>query len=710
MRSHVANPEKEPMSRDWSREDVSTLKGVGPKIQEKLSRLGLQNKQQMLFHLPLRYEDRTRITPIGSLQPGQRALIEGDILHSAVSFRPQGRSRRVLMAKLEDGSGFLALRFFNFNAGQQNALKQGRRIRCFGEARLVMGAMEMAHPEFDVFDPDTPPPLNEHLTPVYPVTEGLHQLGLRKLMQQLIAQLDQQGLPETLPKSWLEQQQLPEVSTALKILHNPRDQQDVALIQASRHPAQQRFIIEELTAHRISLLHKREQINAMNSPSIRPDADLQQALLDSLEFELTAAQQRVSHEVMRDFTRQQPMMRLIQGDVGSGKTVVAALAALPVIASGYQCALMAPTEILAEQHVQNFTRWLAPLGISVVSLMGADKGKKRAVKEAQIKNGEAQMVIGTHALFQATVDFHALGLIIIDEQHRFGVDQRQALQRKAGDGVMPHQLIMTATPIPRTLAMSVYADLDYSQIDELPPGRTPVNTSIISESKRAQLIERVQSACDAGQQVYWVCTLIEESEVLQCEAAEQTFENLRKQMPGIAIALVHGRMKAAEKEQIISEFKNGKVQLLVATTVIEVGVDVPNASIMVIENPERLGLSQIHQLRGRVGRGRKQSYCLLLVKNDISRQVSQRLEIIRNHQDGFIIAEKDLEIRGAGEVLGTRQTGEVGFRIVDLLRDKRHFGQAEALADLLMQPEYKTERQKLLDNWIGRKAAYSDVG
>jgi ATP-dependent DNA helicase RecG len=698
------------MNSDWSREDVSTLKGVGPKVKEKLARLGLENKQQMLFHLPLRYEDRTRITPIGSLQPGQRALIEADILHSAVSFRPQGRSRRVLMAKLEDGSGFLALRFFNFNAGQQNALQKGRRIRCFGEARLVMGSMEMAHPEFDVFDPDVPPALNEHLTPVYPVTEGLHQLGLRKLMQQLMLQLEAQGLPETLPKSWLDQQHLPEVSAALKILHNPRDQQDVAQIQASSHPAQQRFIIEELTAHRISLLHKREQINQMHSPSIRPDGVLQKAFLASLEFDLTGAQQRVSREIIQDFARKQPMMRLIQGDVGSGKTVVAALAALPVIASGYQCALMAPTEILAEQHVQNFTRWLSPLGTQVVSLMGADKGKKRALKETQIKNGEAQMVIGTHALFQASVEFDALGLIIIDEQHRFGVDQRQALQRKAGEGVMPHQLIMTATPIPRTLAMSVYADLDYSQIDELPPGRTPVQTSIISESKRTQLIDRVKNACANGQQVYWVCTLIEESEVLQCEAAELTFANLQGQMPGITIALVHGRMKAPEKEQIISDFKSGKVQLLVATTVIEVGVDVPNASIMVIENPERLGLSQIHQLRGRVGRGSKQSFCLLLVKNDVSRQVSQRLEVIRNHQDGFVIAEKDLEIRGAGEVMGTRQTGEASFRIVDLLRDKRYFAQAEALADLLMQPKYKAERQQLLDNWIGHKVAYSDVG
>jgi ATP-dependent DNA helicase RecG len=404
------------------------------------------------------------------------------------------------------------------------------------------------------------------------------------------------------------------------------------------------------------------------------------------------------------------MMRLVQGDVGSGKTVVAAMAALPVIAGGFQCALMAPTEILAQQHFANFTHWLSELGISVVSLMGSDKGKKRQQKEDLIKNGDAQVVIGTHALFQQSVVFGNLGLVIIDEQHRFGVEQRQALQKKAANNLVPHQLIMTATPIPRTLAMSVYADLDYSQIDELPPGRTPVNTSIIAESKRDELIASVLKACREGQQVYWVCTLIEESEALQCEAAEMTFEHLTQQLAGVKVGLVHGRMKTAEKEQQIQAFKQNDIQCLVATTVIEVGVDVPNASIMIIENPERLGLSQIHQLRGRVGRGNKQSYCLLLVKNNLSRQVAQRLEVIRNHQDGFIIAEKDLEIRGAGEVLGTRQTGEASFKMADLVRDKHWFQQAQLLAEQLMQPEYETQRQRLLENWIGHRMYYSDVG
>lgn len=695
---------------DWSRQDVSTLKGVGPKLTEKLKRLGLTNKQQMLFHLPLRYEDRTQITPLGSLQSGQRVLIQAEILQSGVSYRQHGRNRRLLLVKLADGSGFLTLRFFNFNASQLNSLQQGKWIRCFGEARLVMGSIEMVHPEYLIVDPDHPPPLDDFLTPVYPVTEGLHQLGLRKIMQQLMSELSEQGLTETLPDSWIRQHQLPSVSEALKVLHKPRNQQDVTKIRSFQHAAQQRFIIEELTAHRLSLLQRRKQISRLQSPSITPGNEYEQQLLAALEFDLTTAQQRVVNELKQDYRLHQPMMRLVQGDVGSGKTIVAAIAALPVIASGYQCALMAPTEILAQQHMHNFVNWFSELGISVVSLMGADKGKKRAEKEQQICSGEAQMIIGTHALFQASVRFKALGLIIIDEQHRFGVDQRMALQKKANDNMMPHQLIMTATPIPRTLAMSVYADLDYSQIDELPPGRTPVKTSIISQSRRDALIRRVYEACANGQQLYWVCTLIEESEVLQCEAAELTYENLSEQLAGIKIGLVHGRMKAAEKDAIINAFKEGSLQLLVATTVIEVGVDVPNASIMIIENPERLGLSQIHQLRGRVGRGNIDSYCLLLVKADLSRQASHRLEVIRNHQDGFVIAEKDLQIRGAGEVMGTRQTGEASFRIVDLVRDKRWFEQAEQLADLLIQAQYSEQCEQLLENWIGHKAEYSDVG
>jgi ATP-dependent DNA helicase RecG len=696
--------------KDWSREDVSTLPGIGPKIREKLERLGIYNKQQLLFHLPIRYEDRTRISPIGSLQPGQRVLIEGDILQTGAGFRSRGRSRRQLLVKLSDDTGLLTLRFFHFNASQQARLQQGTRLRCFGEVRLVMGGLEMIHPEYQMLAVDSAPPPDEYLTPVYPTTEGLHQLGLRRIMAVLIRQLQQHGLRETLPESWLQQHDFPEVTAALQVLHNPRSQLDVDRIQQYRHPAQLRFIIEELTAHRISLLLKRQHISRMLFPQIGSGQALVDRFIDKLDFELTAAQQRVVSQLLQDYQQEKPMMRLVQGDVGSGKTVVAAIATLPVLQAGYQCALMAPTEILAEQHFRNFRYWLELLGIQVVSLMGADKGRKRQHKESLISSGEAQVVIGTHALFQASVNFHRLGLVIIDEQHRFGVDQRQALQKKAGQNIMPHQLIMTATPIPRTLAMSIYADLDYSQIDELPPGRTPVKTSIIAHSQRPQLIDSVRKACDEGQQIYWVCTLIEESESLQCQAAEETFSSLRQQLSGIEIGLVHGRMKAADKEAAIDAFKKGATQLLVATTVIEVGVDVPNASIMIIENPERLGLSQIHQLRGRVGRGNKESFCILLVKNDLSKTVTQRLEILRNHQDGFIIAEKDLEIRGAGEVLGTRQTGEASFHLADLVRDQHWFEQARHLAEILMQDRYQNQRQQLLENWIGQRVQYSDVG
>ncbi len=694
---------------DWSRDAVSTLKGVGPKLQEKLARLGIHDKQQMLFHLPLRYEDRTRVTPIGSLQPGQSALFEGEVLQAGVSFRRGGRSRRVLLVKVADDSGILTLRFFHFSAAQQNLMEKGAWLRGFGEARFIAGAPEMAHPEIQRIDPASPPPLPQELTPVYPTTDGLHQLGLRKLMRQLLDELSARGLDETLPADWLQRHGLPEVGDALLRLHHPQDRRDAELIQAMRHPAQRRFIIEELAAQRITLLERRAELARQAAPTVSGGAALQAELQRRLPFELTGAQQRVIAELMADYESGRPMLRLVQGDVGSGKTLVAAMAALPVIDSGFQVALMAPTEILAEQHARNFAEWFTPLGIEVVNLTGADKGRRRALKEGQIESGQAQMIIGTHALFQQSVDFRALGLVIIDEQHRFGVAQRQALRDKAPEGLVPHQLVMTATPIPRTLAMSVYADLDYAQIDELPPGRSAVITSIIAAAQRPALIERVRAACADGKQVYWVCTLIEESEALQCEAAENTFEHLRRELPELKIGLVHGRMKPAEKEAIVQAFKRRELELLVATTVIEVGVDVPNASIMIIENPERLGLSQIHQLRGRVGRGSEQSYCLLLLGQQPSRAVMERLEIIRDHQDGFVIAEKDLELRGAGEVLGTRQTGEAGFRIADLLRDRALFPLAEELAERLMQPQEAERRRRLVANWVGDRARFSDV-
>jgi ATP-dependent DNA helicase RecG len=576
--------------------------------------------------------------------------------------------------------------------------------------RLAQGELEMIHPEVEAIDNDDPSPLPTTLTPIYPTTEGMHQLSLKRILQQVIEKLKVQGMDETLPQAWLDENGFPGFASAMLDLHRPESRQDSDLIAHNRHPAQHRFVVEELAAHRLALLERRRQIRSRKTPKLVAEDRLSRRFLDDLPFALTGAQQRVLAELAEDFAADKPMIRLLQGDVGSGKTVVAALACLPVIESGYQAALMAPTEILAEQHLQNFSGWLKSLGVNVISLVGADKGKKRAQKLDMIASGEAQVVVGTHALFQASVEFKRLGFIIFDEQHRFGVDQRLALQRKTRDDEMPHQLIMTATPIPRTMAMSIYADLDYSQIDELPPGRKPVTTSIVSEKQRASLISRVAESCVEGGQVYWVCTLVEESEALQCEAAELTYESLSRQLPQLSVGLVHGRMKTAEKEAAVSAFKNGNIHILVATTVIEVGVDVPNANIMIIENPERLGLAQIHQLRGRVGRGGRESFCILLVKSGLSEQVRTRLEIIRGNQDGFVIAQKDLEIRGAGEVFGTRQTGEMSFKIADLMRDQKLFPQVEALAKLMRRPEHARQRDELLRNWIGERQDYTDVG
>lgn len=695
---------------NWSAQGVHFLKGVGSKVTEKLKKLGLETQRDLLFHLPLRYEDRTTVTPISSLQVGRKQLIEAKVLQVEVSVRRQGSQRRILLAKLEDYSGLLTIRLFFFNNQQQQKLQKGHWLRLFGEVRIAQGELEMIHPEFDVFDAQNPSPLEQNLTPVYPTTEGLHQLSISKIIRQAIAQLEQKGLAETLPASWLEHNNFPDFKSAMLSLHCPQQQTDTELIAYRKHPAQYRFIVEELTAHRLALLEHRVFIQNMKSPAIKTNGNLHDRLIDSLPFQLTLAQQQVFAELMQDFGRKQPMMRLLQGDVGCGKTVVAALACLPVIESGFQTALMAPTEILAEQHYQNLLTWLTPLGVNVVCLIGADKGKKRSQKLALIASRETQVVVGTHALFQETVIFNNLGFIVIDEQHRFGVDQRLALQKKTANQQMPHQLIMTATPIPRTLAMSIYADLDYSQIDELPPGRKPVTTSIISEQKRDSLIQRVAASCNQGGQVYWVCTLIEESEIMQCEAAQSTYDTLCSQLPQLSIALVHGRMKATEKEAIIQSFKNKETKILVATTVIEVGVDVPNASIMIIENPERLGLSQIHQLRGRVGRGARESFCILLVKQSLSAPVINRLEIIRSHQDGFIIAEKDLELRGAGEVLGTRQTGEARFKIADLLRDQCWFEKVDELAKLMLADENSKITKMLLENWVGHKQGYTEVG
>ncbi|MCZ4320572.1 ATP-dependent DNA helicase RecG [Pseudomonas anguilliseptica] len=662
---------------------VTALKGVGAALAEKLAKVGLETLQDVLFHLPLRYQDRTRIVPIGALRPGQDAVVEGIVAGADVVM---GR-RRSLLVRLQDGSGTLSLRFYHFSQAQKEGLKRGTQVRCYGEVRPGSSGLEIYHPEYRALSGSEPIAVEQTLTPIYPTTEGLTQQRLRQLSEQALARLGPHSLPDWLPRELADDYRLSPLDQAIRYLHRPPPDADLEELAEGRHWAQHRLAFEELLTHQLSLQRLRESVRAQQAPALPLAKTLPQQYLANLGFTPTGAQQRVGAEIAYDLSQSEPMLRLVQGDVGAGKTVVAAFAALQALEAGYQVALMAPTEILAEQHFINFSKWLAPLGLEVAWLAGKLKGKARASALEQIAAG-APMVVGTHALFQDEVQFQKLALVIIDEQHRFGVQQRLALRQKGIGGRMcPHQLIMTATPIPRTLAMSAYADLDTSILDELPPGRTPVNTLVIADSRRLEVVERVRLACNEGRQAYWVCTLIEESEELTCQAAETTFEDLSAALGGLNVGLIHGRMKPAEKAAVMDQFKQGQLQLLVATTVIEVGVDVPNASLMIIENPERLGLAQLHQLRGRVGRGSAASHCLLLYHPPLSQLGRERLAIMRETCDGFVIAEKDLELRGPGEMLGTRQTGLLQFKVADLMRD----------ADLL--PAVRDAAQALLEHW-----------
>ena len=666
---------------------IETLHGVGPQLAIKLHKIGLDNIQDLLFHLPLRYIDRTQVTPIGAVQPQTEVVIEGEIRACDTVF---GR-RRSLVCRIQDHSGTTTLRFFHFNRAQQDRLQPGVFLRCFGEARRGKTGIEFYHPEYQHLDQTKANKLDDTLTPIYPATEGITQSRIRDLCAQALTLLDQESIVELLPSnlnSDLSRQLSYSLHDALRLLHNPPPGTALHLLAIGEHPAQQRLAAEELIAHNLSLLRLRQKIQRQQAPILLMDQKAKTTFLDQLSFELTKAQQKVSAEIYSDISTSVPMLRLVQGDVGSGKTVVAALAAVQAIANGTQAALMAPTEILAEQHRVNFELWLQPLGIRIAWLTGKIKGKAREVQLTAIADGSAQMVIGTHALFQESVSFKNLGLSIIDEQHRFGVHQRLALRSKGfsadpsanTDGSAPHQLIMTATPIPRTLAMSAYADLDCSVIDELPPGRIPVDTLVLSNLRRSDVIERVRASCINGRQVYWICTLIEESDVLEAQAAEVTASELKLLLPELSIGLIHGRLKPREKLSLMDDFKAGKINLLVATTVIEVGVDVPNASLMIIENSERLGLSQLHQLRGRVGRGSQASHCVLLYSPPLSGNANARLKIMRETTDGFKIAEKDLELRGPGEVLGTRQTGDMRLHIADIQRDAHMLPQIKSIA------------------------------
>ena len=683
---------------------LTALSGVGAAVSAKLSRIGINNLQDLLFHLPIRYEDRTRITPIADLRPEQYATIEGIVQTCEVQF---GR-RPILTVSLSDGTSKVTLRFFNFNAGMKNSFQNGVRVKAFGEVKRGRFMAEIHHPEYQIIRDNAPLILEENLTPIYSVTEGLKQTSLRKLTDQALELLEKIQIAEILPDEFNPHPF--SLKEAIRFLHRPPPDISCEMLEQGKHPAQQRLIFEELLAHNLAMQKVRLKTQQLFALPLLTKTDLKSVFLAQLPFQPTNAQKRVSADIEADLARDYPMMRLVQGDVGSGKTLVAALAALLAIDNDKQVALMAPTEILAEQHAENFRRWFAPLGIEVGWLSGKVKGKARQSELERIKSNAVKMIVGTHALFQEEVEFADLALVIIDEQHRFGVHQRLMLREKGEKaGFHPHQLIMTATPIPRTLAMTVYADLDTSIIDELPPGRTPISTVVMSEERRAEIVGRVYHACtQEKRQAYWVCTLIDESEALEAQAAEATAEDLRKALPNLRIGLVHGRMKPIEKQEIMAAFKAAELDLLVATTVIEVGVDVSNASLMIIENAERLGLSQLHQLRGRVGRGSTASYCVLMYKPPLGKISQKRLQVLRDSQDGFVISEKDLEIRGPGEVLGTKQTGIAEFKVANLMRDRKMIPTVQHYARELLG-KYPDIAENLIKRWLNNREIYSNA-
>lgn len=683
---------------------VSALSGVGPKVAEKLAARGLETLQDLWLHLPLRYEDRTRIEPIASLRPGQPAQVLARVEAVERSFRYRPMLR---VAIGDDSHGTLVLRFFHFGKAQVAMFVPGRRILCYGEVRPGQHGLEMVHPSYRLLADDADASARDALDPVYPAIEGLGPQSVARLVGEALKRLPEAAELELLPAGMRERLALPTLREALLTAHRPPPDADLALFAVGRHPAQRRLALEELLAHHLSLRRQRIALRAHGAMPVRPAGKLARALRQRLAFKLTGAQQRVLDEVNQDMARPEPMLRLVQGDVGSGKTVVAALAAANAVEAGRQVALMAPTELLAEQHLNNFRAWLEPLGLRVAWLAGKVTGKARAAALEEIASGRAQVVVGTHALMQDSVAFASLALAIVDEQHRFGVHQRLALRDKGLSGSqVPHQLVMTATPIPRTLAMSAYADLDVSVIDEMPPGRTPVTTVAVSGERRAEVVERIRAACAEGRQAYWVCTLIEDSEEVEAQAAQSTFEQLGAALPELRLGLLHGRMRPAEKQAVMARFKAGELHLLVATTVIEVGVDVPNASLMLIENAERLGLAQLHQLRGRVGRGAAASSCVLLYKPPLSALARERLEVMRASTDGFLIAEKDLELRGPGELLGTRQTGLASFRVAELVRDADLLPEVHRAAEELLATAPDLA-ERVVARWVGGAARFA---
>lgn len=742
---------------------VTALAGVGPKVAEQLSQLGIERIFDLLLHLPRDYEDRSRLVSIADVAHGQAALITGRVVH--VDTKRSG-----MTVVVDDDTGTISLRFFKVYRGLAQTMSIGTQLQLFGEVKVSRYGKQIHHPEYQVISSNEAI-VSTGLQPIYPSVKGLHQNKLRTLIKLALQTVRTQGLPMTLftpadfrvvadlplapfepDKLAMAEDDFPDdifstlarrvpdnsisyignttavndtanqnvynltIFEALVLLHTPptytdagRQYQLLTQLSARTHAACQRLIIEELTAHQLSLLYRRQQLHQHKAPKCTMNSPLADQLFAALPFDLTGAQQRVMKDITADMATSIPMLRLVQGDVGAGKTLVAAGAAGYALDSGWQVAVMAPTEILAEQHLVNFKNWFEPLGIGVCWLAGKQTAKQRREALEAVAENTVQVVVGTHALFQEQVQFAKLGLVIIDEQHRFGVEQRMALTNKGVANSTPHQLIMTATPIPRTLAMSVYGDMDTSIIDELPPGRTPITTVTIDRNRRDEVIERIAVNCEAGRQAYWVCSLVEESSVLDAQAAEATYEDLNERLD-IRIGLVHGKMKSADKQAIMQEFKAGKLDLLIATTVIEVGVDVPNASLMVIENAERLGLSQLHQLRGRVGRGSTKSFCVLLYQKPLSETGTERLNVLRDSTDGFVIAQKDLELRGPGELLGKRQTGNVGYYLADLIRDEQLFAIAQRLAKhLISDPTRKADVSQLIHRWMPEASRYTNA-
>ncbi len=717
-----------PVASSFESTPIDALSGIKPAVAEKLRTAGVETALDLLFHLPLRYEDRTRISPIASLRPGDDALIQGRITKFNLPM-----NRRPLSVTLRDKSGEIELQWFNSKPWHTKQIKAGKSLRCYGSVRSGIGRrLAMTNPNFQIFEGDQSPPIDRYLTPIYPTLAGLKDRPLQRLilgaLDRMNERSDDSEALELLPEEIVQDNKLPGLLPSLRTMHRPPPGIDVEALISPDNPYRKRLAFEELLANHLTLLMLRRRLDDRKAPKLTGakappgkskappgksktppgqqgkkarTESLAERFVESLPFSPTAAQSRVIEEIRKDLRLARPMHRLLQGDVGAGKTVVAAHAAVLALDSGWQCALMAPTELLAEQHFHTLEGWLAPLGLEVLWLSGKTGGKERRLAmERLAKNAEPVLAIGTHALFQSQIEFSRLGLAIIDEQHRFGVDQRLALRDKGErEGLHPHQLLMTATPIPRTLAMTAWADLDMSTLNELPPGRTPVSTAVMPSIRRPKLIERIENACRSGGQAYWVCTVIEESEALECQAAEDTARDLKLALPDLNIGLVHGRMKAAEKDAAMRAFKDARYNVLVATTVIEVGVDVPEASLMIIDNADRLGLAQLHQLRGRVGRGRKHSVCVMMYDRPLSDTARQRLGVLRATNDGFEIAQKDLEIRGSGELLGTRQTGIARMRIADHLRD-RFLLPAVARTGSTLLARYPQKSEAIIRRWV----------